>query len=107
MNSEEAVRLIMLELGYVELLDPDSKSGWWNQERDDYMTAGQAERECRDLNVLAEIGKDHEWVMILRLADNSCDIYEKHETHYLSDSQGITIQEAAMLATAEALKKHD
>ncbi len=39
---QQAVAVVMQELGYTEVTDPDGLSGWWNAAKDDYATASQA-----------------------------------------------------------------
>jgi len=108
MTSQEEVVVIMEALGYVW----NEYLGCWATDTGNYpfktLTVQQAETMCRDLNKLAEICKKHKRFS-MDLRDDSVFVKLEDDKEcvvkiILISEQAKTLEEAAFLATAEALK---
>ena len=105
---EEAVKLVMEARGYKfgnDWKHEHWKNGYWYKEGYLTLTPEQALAECLDLNKLAEVWSTLD--LVIEFANKGkfwcCQLTEFPEGKAFS-ADGKTIHEAALLATAEALK---
>ena len=106
MTEQEAIEIIMKARGYEfkPLLELATVCVWINTKTGDWDFQGDTEAQCHDLNVLAEICKGKGLVIELYIDEKAAKVSGKPLEPGIIYG-GDTIQEAAMFATAEALKK--
>ena len=106
MTEQEAVKLIMEAMGWTLCTNGETVDDLLFYNDGKYQAGRYALTECLDLNVLSnEIWSIKKWQIHLDYSDDGVQIIDFVGYIQADWQHGATIQDAAMIATAQALKE--
>jgi hypothetical protein len=107
MTEQQAVEIAMKARGWKPCFHipkrPTEIEGFIKRD-EDFISFGEALAECLNLNVLAEIAKEHKWIWRPDFANERFGIRDSEDRAITGWIYNPIFQSAALIATAEALE---